>query len=168
MFNLELGFNVSELWFSVTAVEKYEHLCIPACMCTCTYIIHMYTHMHTHVHICFLLRQRWYWYEWWCGEWEWHFVFCFLLFKQTCVFVYLIHHFASTFSNWFQMYCLIILVLQRNFWCRVSVFNAGRGSMYVYVMGVNEYKGLCGSVTRLPLSVWVYLTCLSLPFTWKL
>jgi len=26
----------------------------------------------------------------------------------------------------------------------VSVFNAGRGSMYVYVMGINEYKeALC-------------------------
>jgi len=48
LFNLELGFNVSELWFSVTAVEKYGHLRIPACMCTCTYmyIIHMYAHIH--------------------------------------------------------------------------------------------------------------------------
>ena len=62
MFNFELGFNVSELWFSVTAVEKYGYLCIPACMCTCTYmcvcvyiyiyiyIIHMYTHTHIHMY----------------------------------------------------------------------------------------------------------------------
>jgi len=33
------------------------------------------------------------------------------------------------------------------------MFNAGRGSMYVYVMGVMNIKRLCGSVMRLPFSV---------------